>query len=84
MQRHFSSRGGALAEAAAAKARAGRKPHAKSVFAPQFAIPGTSLAWPSQGPEIMGNYGTTMKDKPTRRSARRSAIKPHRLFVLTY
>jgi hypothetical protein len=41
MQRHFSNRAEARAEATAAKARAGRKPCTKSDLAPRFARCGT-------------------------------------------
>ncbi len=59
MQRHFSNRGEALAEAAAAKARAGRKVWAKAP-ARRFAQRDTAVQWRRQPLEASGqNIGTT-------------------------
>lgn len=66
MQRHFSNRGAALAEAAAAKASAGRKQCAKSAWASQFAREGPFVHWRSQAPEATSRNIPAMKGTKTR------------------
>ena len=62
MQRHFSNRGEALAEAAAAKASAGRKPYAKSVWASRSARRYSFVDWRSQAPGAIGRHTPVMKE----------------------
>jgi hypothetical protein len=53
MQRHFSNRGEALAEVAAAKMMAGRKPPTKSGLGNQPGRRITSGQWQSQAVEVI-------------------------------
>jgi hypothetical protein len=69
MQRHFSNRGEALAEAAAAKMMAGRHPTSKSVLVPRSGKRPTLGPWQPQASrkEPSGvEKETTGRDKRTR------------------
>jgi hypothetical protein len=63
MQRHFSNRGEALAEAAASKTMAGRRPTAKSMVGAQALKRITFGQWRPHAPELIYRTGPTRKNK---------------------
>jgi hypothetical protein len=68
MQRHFSNRGEALAEAAAGKMMAGRRPTAKFMVAAQSGRRVISGQWRPQAPELIRRTRPTKKSKSKARN----------------
>jgi hypothetical protein len=64
MQRHFSNRGEALAEVAAAKMRAGRKPPTISTFANQSGRRIAPGQWQSPAVEVIRPAKPSTKKEP--------------------
>jgi len=64
MRRHFSSRGEALAEVAAAKMTTHRMPLAKSVFPSRRRKGVTPGQWQAQVPEGIGSTSPSKKREP--------------------